>query len=202
MIARNNERLDRVSKECLALGAIEAKSYICDITDTALLKTISNQIINDFGGIDILINNAGVRQKVGITESVSEEDINTIITTNLTALIHTTRFFLPTLKSRNEAFIMNIISKSWIQAWEWQSVYSASKYWVRWFTEVLKVDLKKTNIKVTWVYQSGTNTGFFEKTWEDLDTNSFTDPKDLAEMIVHVLSTPKKMHIHDIYIER
>lgn len=202
LIARNNEKLDRVSKECLELWAIEVKSYECDITKTALLKTTCNQIIEDFWWIDILINNAGVRQKMGNTESVTEEDIDSIIATNLTALIHTTRYFLPLLKTRDEAMIMNIISKSWIEAWEWQSIYSASKYGARWFTEVLKKDLKKTNIKVTWVYQSGTNTGFFEKVWEELDTNNFTDPKDLAETIVHVLSTPKKMHIHDIYIER
>lgn len=202
LIARSSDKLEMVKNECIALGASEVKIYSCDITNTWLLKDTCNKVIDDFSWIDILINNAGFRQKIGTTESVNEDDIDTIITTNLTALIHTTRFFLPSLKSRDEAYIMNIISKSWIQAWEWQSVYSASKFWVRWFTEVLKIDLKKTNVKVIWVYQSGTNTDFFKKVGEDLDTSNFTDPKDLAETIVHVLSRPKKMHIHDIYIER
>lgn len=202
LIARSSDKLDNVKNECIKLGASEVKIYCCDITNTWLLKDTCNKVIDDFWWIDILINNAGVRQKIGTTESVSEDDIDTIITTNLTALIHTTRFFLPSLKSRDEAYIMNIISKSWIQAWEWQSVYSASKFWVRWFTEVLKIDLKKTNVKVIWVYQSWTNTDFFKKVGEDLDTSNFTDPKDLAETIVHILSRPKKMHIHDIYIER
>ncbi len=202
LIARTSDKLDEVSKQCIMLWAIEVKTYICNITDTSLLKVTCKQIMEVFEWIDILINNAWIRQKIWNTESVNEEDIDSIIATNLTALIHTTRYFLPSLKSREEGLIMNIISKSGIEANEWQSIYSASKYGARWFTEVLKKDLKKTNIKVTWVYQSGTNTGFFEKVWEELDTNNFTDPKDLAASIVHVLSTTKKMHIHDIYIER
>jgi short-subunit dehydrogenase len=202
LIARSSDKLDNAKNECIKLGASEVKIYSCDITNTWLLKDTCNKVIDDFWWIDILINNAGVRQKIWTTESIAEEDIDSIIATNLTALIHTTRFFLPSLKSRDEAYIMNIISKSWIQAWEWQSVYSASKFWVRWFTEVLKIDLKKTNVKVIWVYQSGTNTDFFKKVGEDLDTSNFTNPKDLAETIVHILSRPKKIHIHDIYIER
>lgn len=202
LIARTSDKLDEVSKQCIMLWATEVKTYICNITNTSLLKETCKQIMEDFEWIDILINNAWIRQKIWNTESINEEDIDSIIATNLTALIHTTRYFLPSLKSREEGLIMNIISKSGIEANEWQSIYSASKYGARWFTEVLKKDLKKTNVKVAWIYQSGTNTTFFDKTWEDLDTSNFSDPKDLAETIVHILSRPKRIHIHDIYIER
>jgi len=62
------------------------------------------------------------------------------------------------LKTREESAIINIISKSGVIAQEGQSVYSASKYGVQGFTEVLKEDLKDSNVRVAGIYQGGTNT--------------------------------------------
>ena len=70
----------------------------------------------------------------------------------------TSRLFLPELRSRKEAAIINVSSKSGVAAQLGQSVYTATKYGVRGFTEVLKVDLKETPMRVAGIYQSGTNT--------------------------------------------
>jgi NADP-dependent 3-hydroxy acid dehydrogenase YdfG len=160
-----------------------------------------NTIIKDLWGIDILINNAGIRQKLSPLEAIDENTVQSIIQTNLIWLMQCTRLFLSSLKTREEGAIINISSKSWVTAQAWQSVYTASKYGVRWFTEVLKTDLKWTNIRVSWIYQSGTNTQMFNKTGEDFPIQNFTDPKDLADVISYMLTLPKKIWLHDVRVE-
>ncbi len=202
LLARDKKRLDEVSKEARKLGAVDVKNYACDIRQTDKLESTIKSIISDFGTVDILINNAGIWQKLMPVDQIPEDIVDNVIKTNLTALIHTTRLLLPTLRTRNEAAIINITSKSGVVAQEGQSVYTASKYGVHGFTEVLKADLKDTNIKVAGVYQSGTNTKMFEKTGEDFPTEKFTNPSDLADIIAYMLTRPDKIWLHDIRVEK
>jgi len=202
LIARDKKKLIEVAKEAKNIGALDAKFYTCDITKTDELEIVVKSIISDFGNIDILINNAGIRQKLMHIDKISKEIIDEVIGTNLLALIHITRLFLPSLRTRNEAAIINIISKSGLVAQEGQSVYTASKYGVRWFTETLKIDLKNTNIKVAWLYQSWTNTNMFKKAGEDFSTDNFTNPSDIADVISYMLTRPDKIWLHDISMEK
>ncbi len=201
LIARNKKRLNEVAKEAKSLGAIDVKSYSCDIRHTDNLETNIKSLISDFGTVDILINNAGVWQKLKPIDYISKQVVDDVIATNLSSLIHTTRLLLPILRNRNEAAIINVASKSGVIAQEGQSVYTASKYGVRGFTEVLKTDLKETNIRVAGVYQSGTKTKMFEKMNEDFSVDKFTDPADLAEVIAFMLTRPDKIWLHDVRIE-
>ncbi len=200
-LARNKEKLDIVTKEALDAWASNAHAYACDISKSADLSKTVEKIIQDLWAIDILINNAGIWQKISPLEEISESKVQDIIQTNLIWLIQCTRLFLPTLQSREEAAIINISSKSWVTAQAWQSVYTASKYWVRWFTEVLKTDLKWSNVRIAWIYQSWTNTWMFSKTWEDFPVENFTDPADLADVIAYMLMLPKKIWLHDVRVE-
>lgn len=202
LIARDEKRLIEVTQEAKNIGASDAKFYTCDITKTDELEIVVKSIISDFGAVDILINNAGIWQKIMNVDEISEKIIDDVIGTNLLALIHITRLFLPSLRTRDEAAIINIISKSGLIAQEGQSVYTASKYGVRWFTDTLKIDLKNTNIKVAWVYQSGTDTNMFQKTGEDFSTKNFTNPSDIADVIGYMLTRPDKIWLHDISIEK
>ncbi len=201
LIARDIERLTEVKEKSIELGASDTEVYPCDIKNTNKLKETVNSIISKFGKIDILINNAGIWQKINSTEKIKEDTINDVIETNLTALIHLTKLCLPNLKDQEEAAIINVISKSGSVAQKGQSVYTASKYGVRGFTEVLKADLKETNVKVAGIYQSGTNTKMFEKTGENFSTEKFTNPADLADVIAYVLSRPKNIWLHEVHLE-
>jgi len=202
LIARDEKKLVEVSKEAKKLGAVDVMIYPCDIRKTDKLELAIKTIISQFETIDILINNAGIWQKLMAIDEISKEVVDDVIGTNLLALIHTTRLVLPILRTREDSAIINVISKSGIIAQEWQSIYTASKYWVRWFTEVLKADLKNSNVKVAWIYQSWTNTKMFEKTGENFPTENFTSPSDIADVIAYMLTRPDKLWLHDIYIEK
>jgi short-subunit dehydrogenase len=202
LIARDKKRLSEVCMEAKNLGATDVKTYTCDIRQTDKLEIVLKSLISDFGNIDILINNAGIWQKLMPVDEISKEVVDDVIGTNLLALIHVTRLLLPFLRMRDEAAIINVISKSGVVAQEGQSIYTASKYGVRGFTEVLKIDLEDTNIKVAGVYQSGTNTKMFEKTGENFPTEKFTNPSDLADVIAYMLTRPDQIWLHDISVEK
>jgi len=200
-VARNKEKLEDVCKQAIKIWANSAHAYPCDISNTQQLTMTVEKIVSELWGIDILINNAWIRQKLSPLESIDGSIVEKIIQTNLVWLIQCTRLFLPALQAKKQAAIVNISSKSWVTAQEWQSVYTASKYWVRWFTEVLKKDLKWSSIRVAWVYQSWTNTQMFNKTWEDFPIEKFTDPTDLADVIAYMLMLPEKIWLHDVRVE-
>ncbi len=201
LIARDKEKLRDVSKEAKKLVAENVKTYSCDICETSKLEKTIKTIISDFGSVDILINNAGIWQKLMPVDELTEEVVDNVIKTNLLGLIHTTRLLLPALREREEAAIINIVSKSGVVAQKGQAVYTASKYGVKGFTEVLKEDLKGSKIRVAGIYQSGTNTKMFEKAGEDFSADKFTDPADLADVIAYILSRPEKIWIHDVCVE-
>lgn len=95
-------------------------------------------------------------------DDIPAEKIDTIISTNLASVIHLTHQILPILRQQDEGVILNIVSQSGVVAQAGQSVYTATKYGVRGFTDVLKTDLKESNVRVAGVYQSGTRTKMFE----------------------------------------
>ncbi|MEM9639308.1 MAG: SDR family oxidoreductase [Pseudomonadota bacterium] len=201
ILGRNAERLAGVEGETRGAGAAEVRAYGCDMQQSGEIKTTAAQILADFGHVDVLINNAGVWHKTGPLDTISDEMVAATLQTNLTGTIQLTRALLPALRSREEAAILNVISKSGVVAQAGQSVYTASKYGMRGFTEVLKVDEAETGVRVAGLYQSGTNTDMFAKAGEEVPNHIFTEPDDLADVVVFMLSRPAKLWMHEVRIE-
>lgn len=202
LIGRDILKLEMLQQETVALGCEKVHTYSCDITNQEKLENTVALIKKDFpGGPHILINNAGIWHKTMTTDKLDPDLIDLVIQTNLTSHIQLTRLILPGLKKASEAAIINVISRSGVTAQSGQSVYSASKWGMKGFTEVLKTDLKKTKIRVAAIYQGGTNTQMFHKAKETFSTDTFTEPDDLADVIVFMLSRPKKIWLHEVHIE-
>jgi short-subunit dehydrogenase len=193
VISRHNEKIKDLN----------VKFCPCDLKDNQQISTTIAKIINDFPQIHGLINNAGIWQKQDILENISDQVIDDVISTNLIGLIKVTKKLLPILKEQEEAVIINVSSSSGVKARERQNVYCASKFGVYGFTESLRLDLKNSKIKITGIYQGGTNTQFFAKANDmSFPYQTFTNPTDLAEAIVFALTQPKNIWIDDIRIER
>lgn len=201
ILGRNRPRLDAVVAETLTLGAPKAIAYAVDLMDEVALDAVVPTVLADFGRIDILVNNAGVWHKAGPLDSIDPKILVTTVQTNLTALMQLTRHVLPHLRARGEAAILNVVSKSGVVAQAGQSVYSAAKYGVRGFTDVLKEDEATSGVRIAGLYQSGTNTEMFAKAGEDVPNHIFTEPDDLADVVVFMLSRPPKLWMHDVRIE-
>lgn len=193
LCARDEQKLMKVAE-----ASNNAKYYAFDIND----RKKRDEFITKIDNVDVLINNAGIWHKVGDIESLSDEKIEEVLQTNLLAQILLTKGLLPKIRESKEGKIINIISKSGIVSQEGQAVYSASKYGMRGFTDVLRQDVKHGGIRVGAVYQSGTNTQMFTKAGEDFAVETFTEPQDLAEVVSFMLSRPKKLWINEIRIEK
>jgi NAD(P)-dependent dehydrogenase (short-subunit alcohol dehydrogenase family) len=201
VLGRDHARLDAVAQEALSAGAGKALGYACDMRKSDQIEATVAAIIADFGHVDIVINNAGIWHKTGPLDTIATQMIEDTVATNLTGAIHLTRAFLPELRSRDEAAILNVVSKSGVLAQAGQSVYTATKYGMRGFTDVLKEDEADSGVRVAGLYQSGTNTGMFAKAGEEVPNNIFTEPDDLADVVVFMLSRPAKLWMHDVRIE-
>lgn len=201
LVARDKKRLEMVAKEAKKIGSPRISSYLCDIRKNQQIKETIKKIAADLEKINILINCAGIWQKLNTLENIKEDVADDVIQTNLIGLINFTRLTLPYLKKQKEAFIINISSRSGVKAQEKQSVYTASKWGVTGFTEVLKVELKETNVRVAGVYQGGVNTGMFRKKGDIFNQDHLIKPDELAEVIVFILSRPPQLWLHDVRIE-
>lgn len=202
LIGRNEDRLAEVKNKCLELGSSKVEGYVCDISDRASVKENINKILVDFDSVDILLNIAGIWQKLNLLQDIPDEEIDSVIDVDLKGMIYVTKLLLKHFKEAdNEAIILNISSRSGVTAQDGQSIYTAAKWGVTGFTEVLKADLKETKIRVATVFQGGTNTEMFRKTGEGFKQDKFIKPEDLADVIVFMLSRPPQIWLHDVRVE-
>jgi short-subunit dehydrogenase len=203
ILSRNEDKLKAVKKEIKDLG-FSAEYYVCDLRKLEDIKSTVEKISENHDSIDGLINNAGVWQKLDNIENISDQEVMDVLHTNLSGLILLTKHTMPLLKKSKNAGIINISSKSGYTAQAGQSVYTASKYGVRGFTEVLQQDLKGSGIKVAGVYQAGTNTKMFEKAgedWSDDKYRKFIPAEELAEVVAFMISRPEYIWLSEVRVE-
>lgn len=200
LVARNGDKLEEVKKQ---IKAVRVKVYPCDVKELSEVKLTVKKIINDFKNVDMLLNIAGIWQKKMPVEDIDEQTINDVISTNLTGLIQLTRLIIPSLKKQSEGAIINISSMTGVKFPPGQSVYAATKWGVRGFTEVIREDLRNTNVKVSGIYQAGVKTNMFFKTGEKFSEGvyeKFMEPGDLANIIVFMLSQPPRIWMEEIRV--
>ncbi|WP_307894483.1 SDR family oxidoreductase [Bacillus swezeyi] len=131
--------------------------YEVDISSKKDVAKVMQLIKKEMGTIDVLINNAGVGT-FDVTENLSEESIHQMIDINLKGTIFCTQEVLDDMKKRNQGYIVNIISLSGKRGKVTESVYSASKFGVRGFTESLALELEPTAVKVFGAYMGNMKT--------------------------------------------
>lgn len=198
LFGRDADKLETVANDCKANGS-EVATYAFDLCDYEKRQAVVEEVTSK-QPIDMLINNAGVWHKVGDLASLTEDKIQEIITTNLTSQILLTRQLLKQMRSREGAMVLNIISKSALVPQVGQTAYTASKYGMKGFTDVLREDTKDEPIRIGAVYQAGTATDMFTKAGDDFPIERFTNPDDLADVVVFMLSRPEKLWINEIHI--
>ncbi len=204
LLGRDLKRLSEVKALCEKYGAQKVMTYAFDLKDRNSVTDHLELIRKKHTDLSIIINNAGVWQKLNDLDRLNHNQIEDIISTNLTGLIKLTNTLLPVLRKQKEAAILNISSRSGYSAQSGQSVYTASKYGVRGFTEVLYQDLKDTHIRVAGIYQGGTNTQMFNKAgenWKDDKLNTFIPPSEIAEVLVFMLTRNNQIWLPEIKIE-
>lgn len=153
----NDESLAE-TKKLLHKYNVAVSSHILDVADKDAIKALPEKVIAQHGKVDLVFNNAGVTFD-STFENLAEEQWDSVMDINLHGVVNMTRAFMPYLKDRPEAAIVNTSSIFGMVAVAKQSVYHATKYAVRGFTESLVKEQKGTSVQVHCVHPGhiGTN---------------------------------------------
>ncbi len=190
-----------LDKEKSIIDNINYKEFIGDISDEQFVKN-SIKEISELGNIKYLINNAG-EPSFKLTTEYVKEDIDKCFK-GLQGMILCSA---NTLKIKNEQNlkIVNIMSSAALRGNKQESVYCATKWGEKGYTESLKVAYKGTSVKVIGVYPGGINTEFYKNSRDyvtEEKQSTFMNPNEVAKIICDNIFTNLNLNIADIIIER
>jgi short-subunit dehydrogenase len=156
--ARSLELLKELSDTARGRGD-QLEIVQADITDAADRARMLQAAVAAFGGVDVLVNNAGIGA-TGHFADVSPDRLRRIMEVNFFALAETTRLFIPQLRMGNYPAIVNISSVAGKRGIPARSEYSASKFAVQGFSEALRAELEPEGIDILVVCPGLTQTNF------------------------------------------
>jgi NADP-dependent 3-hydroxy acid dehydrogenase YdfG len=159
LTARRLERLNALAEEIRAAGG-RAAVFPLDVTDRAQIERVVQSVLEQFGRIDILFNNAGLGRLDWFEALDPEQDIAPQIDVNLRGVIWMTRAVLPSMIQRRRGHIINMSSVAGRIAAPLYSVYAATKFGVRAFTDALRREVAPFGIHVSGIYPGGAATEF------------------------------------------
>ena len=163
---------------------------VCDVRDPAAVELALRTVIARFGGLDALVNNAGVGIGAPVAE-LTHDEWDRIIGTNLTGVFNCCRAAIPHLRTRGGGWILNVSSLASTNAFAGGAAYCASKAGLNAFSEALMQELRYDNIRVTYVMPGSVATEFSGR-----ESGSGSDwkllPEDVAHAIVDVMNHPAR----------
>lgn len=183
------EKLNTTTADLKSKG-YEVVSELIDITGTTTVINFAKQILNNYGPVDILINNAGII--VGkFFEDHSHEEIDRTMQINTQSMMHVTREFLPAMLMAKKGHIVNIASAAGLAANPQMAVYVASKWAVIGWSETLRIELesKSKDLHVTTVTPFYISTGMFEGVKSPIVP--IVKPASAARQIIHAIEKNK-----------
>ena len=178
-----------------------------DVTDPASCERFVDDAMRELGGLDVLVNNAGLSLGRDPFDAGTEEDEETVLETNVHGLLRMTRLCLPHI--RDGGHIVNMGSIAGRQAYENAAVYVTSKFAVRGFAYALREDLLGRPIHVSTVDPGLVESNFSRVRFrgdEEKATAVYADveplrPEDVAECILFVLTRPSRVNIDELVVK-
>jgi NAD(P)-dependent dehydrogenase (short-subunit alcohol dehydrogenase family) len=186
---RNEQDLAR-AQDHLAAGAT-LLALAADVRDPAAAQRAIDETVSRFGGLDVLVNNAGVGRFARVAE-MSIDTWREVIETNLSGVFYCTRAALPEMRRRGAGYIVNISSLAGSNAFTGGAAYCASKAGLNAFSEALMQEVRYENIRVSYVMPGSVATGFAHPGGPGVPAENTDDWKltsdDVAKVVVDLIS--------------
>jgi NAD(P)-dependent dehydrogenase (short-subunit alcohol dehydrogenase family) len=174
----------------------------CDVSEADSAHAAVRRATEHFGGLDVLINNAGTDVTIDL-EQLAVEDWDRVLGTNLRGPFLMSKAALSALRqgdSGRGGHIVNIASTASRRAWANASAYHASKWGLVGLSQALYAELRSQGIRVSTVIVGGMKTPFLLERFKDIDQSKLQDPANVAEAIRFVLSMPRETIIPEIMV--
>ena len=182
--------------ELRKLGRVDGAA--CDVRDETAVNQAFAACVSKFGGVDILINNAGIGI-FGKVADLSPADFRAVIETNLCGVFYCCHAAIPQMKERGGGYIINISSLAGANPHPKMAAYNAAKFGLNGFSEALMQEVRHDNIKVSYIMPGSVNTEFGGGTPGDARAWQL-QPADIAQVVLDLLhhesrSLPSRVEI-------
>jgi NAD(P)-dependent dehydrogenase (short-subunit alcohol dehydrogenase family) len=157
--ARRRDRLDEVLARC-RVHQPESRMWAVDLTDDAQVDRLAAEAVDQLGGVDLLVNNAGIPKRRHVT-ALDPATVASVMAINYLSPVRLTLALLPAMVARGSGRIVNVSSVAAPLSSPGESAYDASKAALAVFSEAMAVDLWDTGVKVTVVYPGVVDTELF-----------------------------------------
>ena len=180
------DMIAQAKAEVIAAGAPHVGYSNADMTDVAAIEAMMADAARDFGGVDILINNAGM-QHVAPVEDFPVEKWDSIIALNLTSAFHTTRLAVPYMKAKGWGRIIATASAHSLTASPYKSAYVSAKHAIAGFTKAIALEVATSGVTVNCISPA--------YVWTPLVENQIPDTMTARGMT-------REQVINDVLLER
>jgi 3-oxoacyl-[acyl-carrier protein] reductase len=186
---RRQDSVDQAVTQLHAETAGKVKGKAADVTKDADVRELFQFADAEFGGLDVLVNNAGIGVFRPITE-LSIQDWHHTIETNLTGVFYCCREAFPRFESRGAGYIINISSLAGKNPFAGGAAYNASKFALNGFSEAMMLDTRDKNIRVSYIMPGSVATEFSHSAESGRDWKIW--PEDIAEIVRSLLRMPER----------
>ncbi len=203
--ARRSERLEQLRPE---LGD-RLFPITCDLRDVASIDRVFARIRSEWGGVDVLVNNAGLGHETPLVGGDTEQ-WREMLEVNVLALCACTSHAVADMQRRGvEGHVIHVSSMAAHRVPAGSGVYSATKYAVRSLTEGLRQELRELGspVRVSSVSPGYVETEFHQNYFQSEERARAAysrypvlQPRDIASSVVHALTAPPHVQIHDILV--
>ena len=200
IVGRDEAALEETASAAMKKG-VKVFSISADLSRNEAHTMIVDKTVGHFGGLDVLVNCAGIPQKGSFTE-VSPEDWDRIFTVNAKAPFFICKAALEPLKKSSKPIIINICSVVGFKGYIHQSAYASSKHALAGFTKVLAKEVQPFGIRVHLISPGGVATEMVKKMRPDIDPNDLIAPEEIGEIVRFIVTKKGKGTIDQFYIRR
>ena len=196
--ARHEEEVARAVAELNGAGGGGVAGVVCDVRDYDEVRAMFEYAVSEFGGVDVLVNNAGVG-RFETVEKTSPEDFRAVLETNLFGVFYCCREAVPLMRARGGGYVVNISSLAGTNAHPRMAAYNASKFGLNGFSEAFMQEVRHDGIRVSYVMPGSVNTHFGGDTPSE-DQSWQLQPEDIARVVLDLLrhderSLPSRVEI-------
>lgn len=200
LAARSADQLDAVAAEIRAAGGAAVPKRV-DVREEPDVVALFAAIREEFGRLDVLVNNAGIG-RYGELAEFSAADFDAVMATNLRGTFLCCREAMRIMKPAGRGAIINISSVVGIKGYPNQAAYTASKHGIVGLTRSLAVEAQPHGIRVSVIMPGGVDTAMVGDARPDLNRGELLQPDDVADAVEYLLSLSGRAAVDELYIRR
>lgn len=196
--ARRKSRLVSIVSE-IKFAEREASAFVCNVISERSVQITAKRILEKYGAVDVLINNAGATVFKSFIETKSF-DYDNVIDTNLRGAFLCTKAVLPQMIKNKKGHIINILSVAANTAFENSAVYAASKAGLLAMANSLRTEVRKYNIKISNILPGAVETAMWDSKARQRYKNRMMSAIDIAKIVLAIYEQPRKVLIEDVTV--